>query len=122
MFRFCLSERGESVRHYGMSTTGKQFDSREFFKKIRRIAGKVPFVQDAVALYFCMLDPATPLPAKVHIVAALVYVVVPIDLVPDVIPVLGYADDAAMVAGTIALLGASINEGHHRKAREFLAS
>lgn len=34
----------------------------------------------------------------VAVVAAIVYVVSPIDLIPDVIPVVGYADDAALVS------------------------
>ena len=34
----------------------------------------------------------------VAVVAAIVYVVSPIDLIPDAIPVVGYADDAALVS------------------------
>ena len=39
-----------------------------------------------------------PKETLVAVVAAIVYVVSPIDLIPDAIPVVGYADDAALVS------------------------
>ncbi len=44
------------------------------------------------------LDPVLPRAAKIAIAAAVVYLASPIDLVPDFIPVLGYLDDALLVA------------------------
>lgn len=38
------------------------------------------------------------------IVAALLYVLTPIDLIPDFIPVIGYVDDALVVAACLALV------------------
>ncbi|HVN12431.1 MAG TPA: DUF1232 domain-containing protein [Kineosporiaceae bacterium] len=43
-------------------------------------------------------DRALPLGVRVRLVLLLVYLASPIDLVPDVVPVLGYADDAIVVA------------------------
>ena len=43
-------------------------------------------------------DPALPPGARVRLVFLLVYLASPIDLVPDFIPVLGYADDAPVAA------------------------
>lgn len=43
-------------------------------------------------------DRSLPLAVRVALVALLVYLLSPIDLIPDVIPVLGYADDALVVA------------------------
>jgi uncharacterized membrane protein YkvA (DUF1232 family) len=45
-----------------------------------------------------------PLPAKLALPALLLYLALPFDLVPDFVPVLGYADDALAVAGAIALV------------------
>ena len=52
---------------------------------------------DAVALWIAARDPRTPRHAK--IVAALVaaYAVSPLDLTPDIIPVLGYLDDLILL-------------------------
>ncbi len=54
-------------------------------------------------------DPAVPRGTRIWLVALLVYLLMPIDLVPDFIPVLGYADDAIVVA--IALRYATRHAG-----------
>jgi uncharacterized membrane protein YkvA (DUF1232 family) len=46
-------------------------------------------------------DPALPRGARVRLWLLLAYLALPIDLVPDVVPVLGYADDAILVALTL---------------------
>jgi uncharacterized membrane protein YkvA (DUF1232 family) len=42
-------------------------------------------------------DPTLPRGVRIRLWLLLVYLAVPIDLVPDLIPVLGYADDAIVV-------------------------
>ncbi len=54
-------------------------------------------------------DPAVPRGTRIWLVALLVYLLMPLDLVPDFIPVLGYADDAIVVA--IALRYATRHAG-----------
>lgn len=43
-------------------------------------------------------DPALPRGLRVRLVLLLVYLASPVDLIPDVVPVIGYADDAVIVA------------------------
>jgi uncharacterized membrane protein YkvA (DUF1232 family) len=43
-------------------------------------------------------DPAVPSGVRVWLGVLLVYLLIPIDIVPDFIPILGYADDAIVVA------------------------
>lgn len=43
-------------------------------------------------------DPAVPRGVRIWLIVLVVYLLLPIDLVPDVIPVIGYADDAIIVA------------------------
>ena len=43
-------------------------------------------------------DPSLPRPVKIALVAAAVYLVSPIDLVPDFIPFLGYVDDLLLAS------------------------
>lgn len=43
-------------------------------------------------------DPDVPRGVRVRLVLLLGYLAMPLDLVPDVIPVIGYADDAVVVA------------------------
>ena len=54
-----------------------------------------------------MRDPAVPRRAKIAPALALVYLVMPIDLIPDFIPVLGHLDDALVVAWAIRHVMAS---------------
>ena len=46
-------------------------------------------------------DETLPLGVRVRLWALLAYLALPIDLVPDFIPVVGYADDAILVAATL---------------------
>lgn len=45
-----------------------------------------------------------PLVAKLALPALLLYLLMPFDVIPDVIPILGYADDMLAVAAAIALV------------------
>jgi uncharacterized membrane protein YkvA (DUF1232 family) len=54
-------------------------------------------------------DPTVPKAVRIWLVALLVYLLLPIDLIPDFIPVIGYADDAIIVA--IALRFATKHAG-----------
>lgn len=59
--------------------------------------------RDAVMLWFARKHPDTPLVAKIVCVAAVIYALSPIDLVPDFIPILGYIDDAILLPALIWL-------------------
>ena len=91
-----------------------------FWQKVRRTAGKVPFLEDAVAGYFCAVDPRSPAKVKASILAALAYFVVPTDLVPDFIAGLGYSDDAAVLYGVLKLVHGHITRDHKSQAAELL--
>jgi uncharacterized membrane protein YkvA (DUF1232 family) len=53
---------------------------------------------DARRLWFALRHPAAPTWLKVGTGMILLYLLSPVDLVPDVVPVLGYADDVVVVA------------------------
>ena len=65
---------------------------RRIFRK-----GKISFIQEIFVLYFGIRDPRTPFHAKLIAWAALAYLLSPIDLIPDFIPVAGYLDDLVIV-------------------------
>jgi len=58
--------------------------------KLRRLAKTIG--REALILAFAVRDPATPLPLKLAAIAALAYVISPVDLVPD-LPLIGWVDD-----------------------------
>lgn len=98
----------------------ERFVRANFWDKLRRFAAKVPFVEDAVAAYYCALDPNTPLRVRGMLLAALAYFVLPYDLIPDMLPVLGFADDAALLATVIGLVATHITPTHRAAAARSL--
>ncbi len=88
---------------------------------IRRAARSVPFAEDALAAWYCARDPATPARVRMILISAVAYFVLPIDAVPDLLPFLGFTDDAAVIAGAVAAVATHLRPEHRDKARETLA-
>jgi uncharacterized membrane protein YkvA (DUF1232 family) len=93
-----------------------------FWPKMRKVAGKIPFAADALALFWCARDPETPAAAKGLMFAALAYFVLPTDVIPDMLAGLGFADDAAVIAAVIGIAGKHLKPRHKQAAEQFLAS
>jgi len=93
---------------------------RDFWAKLRRFGRRLPFTEDLLAAYFCTMDSATPNRVKLVLLGAIAYFVLPMDAVADFLPLLGFTDDAAVIAAAIAQVAGSINETHREKAREVL--
>ena len=93
---------------------------RGFWRKVRWTLGHVPFVEEAVAAYYCALDPRTPVQVKAVLLAALAYFVVPADMIPDFIAGVGFTDDATVLAAAVAIVAPAITERHRDKARNAL--
>ena len=94
---------------------------RGFWAKVKRVGVRLPFAEDLLAAYYCAFDYNTPLPGKTSRVGALAYFVLPADIIPDVLPVLGFTDDAAVLATTINLVASHIRQEHRAAARDQLA-
>ena len=58
----------------------------------------------ALVVYYALQSPALPWKDKAKIVAALAYLLLPFDLLPDAIPVVGVIDDAAILWAVFRLL------------------
>ena len=91
-----------------------------FWKKLLRLAGRVPFVEDVAAAYFCFIDPATPGRVRGVVLAALAWFVLPASMLPEFIVVLGFTDDVAVVAIAARIVRRHIKERHYQRAREVL--
>ncbi len=92
-----------------------------FWPKIRRVAARVPFAADALAVWWCARDPATPNAAKGLMFAGLAYFVLPTDAIPDVLAGIGFTDDAAVIAALMAVVGKHLKPRHRAEAQAFLA-
>ena len=94
---------------------------RDFWRKLGRVAARVPFAADLLAAYYCALDRDTPLRVKAMLLAAIAYFVLPADTIPDVMPVLGFTDDAAVLAAALKLVADHITPHHRAAAGDKLA-
>lgn len=93
----------------------------EFWQKMKAVAAKIPFAEDAIAAYYCALDRETPLRVRGTLLAALAYFVVPLDVLPDVLPALGFTDDAAVLMMALQLISSHIKPEHREAARAALS-
>jgi uncharacterized membrane protein YkvA (DUF1232 family) len=94
---------------------------RDFWPTIRRVARGVPFAEDAVAAYYCALDRETPSHVRAALIGALAYFVLPLDAMPDFLPLMGFADDASILAAAIATVRMHMTDRHREAARRTLA-
>ena len=92
-----------------------------FWAKVRRTLGRVPFLEEAVAAYYCAVDRETPLQVKAILMGALAYFVLPTDMVPDFIAWLGFADDATVLAMAVRSVAPHIKDHHRSRARAAIA-
>ncbi|KPH75053.1 YkvA family protein [Bosea sp. (in: a-proteobacteria)] len=93
----------------------------EFLGRLKRVAKRIPFAEDLLAAWICTRDPATPRRVRLTLLAALGYFVLPIDAIPDIMPFLGFTDDAAVIAAALAAVAGSITTEHREKARQAMA-
>jgi uncharacterized membrane protein YkvA (DUF1232 family) len=90
--------------------------ARGFWPKIRSVATRIPFAADALAVWRCARDPATPRTAKAIMLAALAYFVLPTDAVPDILGAVGFTDDAAVFTALLAVIGKHLKPEHRAAA------
>jgi uncharacterized membrane protein YkvA (DUF1232 family) len=93
----------------------------EFLARLKRVAKRIPFAEDLLSAWFCARDPSTPRRVRMTLLAALGYFVLPVDALPDIMPILGFTDDAAVVAAALAAVAGSITPEHRERARKAMA-
>ena len=91
-----------------------------FWPKLGRVASRIPFADQVVAVYYAARDPETPMAAKGIMLGALAYFVMPLDAIPDVLAGIGFTDDAAVITAVIATLGANVRKKHREAAEKAL--
>lgn len=94
------------------------YNESSFWEKIVKFGKKAgkEAVEKALVLFYVLQDPATPMWAKTVIVGALGYFISPVDAIPDVVPVVGFTDDVAVLAGALATVATCISPEHKKQA------
>lgn len=87
-------------------------------KAIKELADRVhDLTVEAKTLYYVLTDPRVPLHARVVVILVLAYVLSPIDLIPDVIPVVGWIDDIIIIPLGLALARWLVGDALYRELR-----
>ena len=75
------------------------YDENKFWDKVKNIAKKVgeTVLRPVLTLYYILQDGNINIKNKALIIGALGYFILPVDIIPDFITVLGYTDDLAVI-------------------------
>ena len=93
---------------------------KRFWIKLKRVVAGLPFAEDLLAAYYCAFDKQTPRHVQVALLGAIAYFILPFDFIPDMMPILGFTDDAAVLATAIRLVATHIRPEHRDAARAAL--
>ena len=98
------------------------YSDEKLWKKISRY-GKtagVGVLEKVLWLYYASKRPATPAWAKAVIYSAIAYFILPIDAIPDFIPVTGYSDDLVTLSAAVTTIAVYIDDSVKAKTKEIL--
>jgi len=99
------------------------FSQSSFVEKISRIAKRAgsKLVYAALLLYYTLMDPNVPVKDKALILGALGYLVSPLDVIADAIPIAGLSDDLAVLIYVLHKVWDDITDETRQKAHDKLS-
>ena len=109
-----LKKLGDYSNHYSDS---------KFWKKLKSISTKVGsmVVYDALLLFYALKAPDVSVKDKTLIYGALGYLILPVDLIPDIFIPLGFTDDIAVLFYVIGLIKKEISPEIESNAKQKLS-
>ena len=113
----------EEIENLDFEKYEDKYSESGLWDKIRKNIAKigVKVIYQALLLYYVAQSPNCPSKIKAGIIGALGYLISPIDLIPDIMPGIGYADDAAAIATAVALAKIYITDEIKAQAKAKLA-
>ncbi len=100
----------------------KYYSEKSFWTKIANITkkGGSKIVYAAILLYELLIDEHMPFKTKATIVAALGYLILPFDFIPDIAPIIGLSDDLGILIYALNRIRTSITPTIRNRAMEKL--
>lgn len=113
----------EEIENLDFKKYEDKYSESGLWDKIRKNIAKigVKVIYQALLLYYVAQSPNCPAKIKAGIIGALGYLISPIDLIPDIMPGIGYADDAAAIATAVALAQIYITDEIKEQAKAKIA-
>ncbi|WP_229683191.1 YkvA family protein [Virgibacillus oceani] len=98
----------------------EHFSEEKFYKKTLKFSKKmgVKITYYSLLLFYSFKSPKTPKKAKLTIAGALGYLILPIDAIPDFIPVVGFGDDLAVIVYALYKVISHIDDDIKGQAHE----
>ncbi|MCM3111702.1 YkvA family protein [Lederbergia lenta] len=98
----------------------KHYSESKFINKIKKTGGKLAqkALYAGLVLFYALKSPKLPQRSRLVIFGALGYFILPIDLVPDFLPIIGLSDDAAILIAALGKLYEAIDEETKEQARK----
>lgn len=94
-----------------------------FWRKLRRHALRAgrEVIGHALCLYYAARQPGTPAWARTVIYGALAYFIAPVDVMPDIAPLLGFTDDLGVLMAALVTVALHIDDEVRARAQAQLA-
>ena len=101
-----------------------KFTTSGFMEKVSRIAKRAgaKLVYAALILYYTLESNKVTVKDKAIILGALGYLISPLDVVPDAIPIAGLSDDLAVLVYVLNKIWVDVNEDVKKKAYDKLST
>ena len=102
----------------------KEYSESNLWEKVKNVAKKAgkEVIYNVLLLYYALQSEKVSAKEKAMIIGALGYFILPVDIIPDVIPVVGYSDDLAILLAVLKLLtcvDADVKEQAEKKVSEW---
>lgn len=96
----------------------KYFNVDELWRKVAKVAkaAGLKAIYAVLLLYYVSVDPGTPWKAKMIIYGALGYFILPVDFLPDTLPIVGFTDDMAALTAALKAVWEYITPNIHERA------
>ena len=98
------------------------YSDDKYWAKLKSSVQRLPadmklLIEKALILYYCAKDRNVPTHVKAVIIGALGYLIVPFDVVPDMMPILGLLDDLAVLLVAYRYIEEYLTSAHRESAR-----
>ena len=113
-----------NIKQTDVEKYGNNYSDDGLWNKIKGTAKKAGanLIYDVLQLFYVAKNPNVPMKIRAAMVAPLGYFISPVDLIPDLMPVVGYSDDAAVIAMAIGIAHLYINDEIRQQAQEKLVA
>jgi len=98
------------------------YSNDSFWKKIKKHYKNVgkKLIELIITLFYTLKDKDTPVWAKTIILGALGYFILPVDIIPDFVPITGFTDDFVSITLAFGAVVLHIKDEHKKNAKEIL--